>query len=74
MKALVYHGPGKKQLEEMPKPSVREAAYLIISCNTVEELSDKVSVGLKDGSMFLHGGPFVFKDQVCQTLKPSSCA
>jgi hypothetical protein len=25
MKALVYRGPGKKQLEDMPKPAVREA-------------------------------------------------
>jgi len=44
-------------------------AYLIITCNTVEELSEKISVRLKDGSMDLHGDPFVFKDQVCQALK-----
>jgi hypothetical protein len=43
--------------------------YLILSCNTVEELSQKVSERLKDGSMFLHGQVFVFKDQVCQALK-----
>jgi hypothetical protein len=43
--------------------------FLILSCNTVEELSQKVSEALKDGSMYLHGHPFVFKDQVCQSLK-----
>lgn len=30
MKALVYHGPGKKQLEEAPKPSLREATDAIV--------------------------------------------
>lgn len=43
--------------------------YLILSCNTVEELSRKVSEALNDGNMYLHGQPFVFKDQVCQALK-----
>jgi hypothetical protein len=42
---------------------------LIFTCNTVEELSSKVSEALKDGTMFLHGQPFVFKDQVCQAVK-----
>jgi hypothetical protein len=43
--------------------------YLIISCNTVEELAVKVSKALADGKMSLNGPPFVFKDQVCQALK-----
>jgi alcohol dehydrogenase len=30
MKALVYHGPGKKQFEEMPKPSLREATDAVV--------------------------------------------
>ena len=30
MKALVYHGPGKKQLDEMPKPALREATDAIV--------------------------------------------
>jgi hypothetical protein len=44
-------------------------AYLIVSCNTVEELAAKVSKALAVGKMSLHGPPFVFKDQVCQALK-----
>jgi hypothetical protein len=43
--------------------------YSIVSCNTVEELSQKASVALTDGSMYLHGHPFVFKDQICQAFK-----
>ena len=30
MKALVYHGSGKKQFEEMPKPSLREATDAVV--------------------------------------------
>ncbi len=30
MKALVYHGPEKKQLEDMPKPAVREATDAVL--------------------------------------------
>jgi alcohol dehydrogenase len=30
MKALVYHGPGKMQLEEMPRPALREATDAIV--------------------------------------------
>jgi alcohol dehydrogenase len=30
VKALVYRGPGKKQLEEMPKPALREATDAIV--------------------------------------------
>lgn len=30
MKALVYHGPGKRALEEKPKPSIKEPADVII--------------------------------------------
>jgi len=30
MKALVYHGPGKMNLDEMPKPAVREATDAIV--------------------------------------------
>jgi alcohol dehydrogenase len=30
MKALVYHGPGKKQLEDMPKPALREATDAVV--------------------------------------------
>jgi hypothetical protein len=45
------------------------SGYAIISCNTVEELSDKVSAALEGGTMYLHGNPFVFKDQVCQAIK-----
>jgi alcohol dehydrogenase len=30
MKALVYHGPGKKQLEDMPKPPLREATDAVV--------------------------------------------
>jgi hypothetical protein len=47
-------------------------AYLILSCNTVEELSQKVSEALKDGTWCLHGQPFIFKDQVCQAVKLAS--
>jgi hypothetical protein len=46
--------------------------YLIMSCNTVEELSQKVSEALKDGTLRLHGQPFIFKDQVCQAVKLAS--
>jgi hypothetical protein len=59
---------------EIPIVPKGTAGYLIISCNTVEELSGKVSVGLKDGIMFLHGNPFVFKDQICQAIKLLSLA
>ena len=30
MKALVYHGPGQKQLEDMPKPVLREATDAVV--------------------------------------------
>jgi len=30
MKALVYQGPGKKKLEDMPKPSLREATDAVV--------------------------------------------
>ena len=30
MKALVYRGPGKKQLEDMPRPTLREATDVIV--------------------------------------------
>ena len=30
MKALVYHGPGKKQLEDMPKPALRAATDAMV--------------------------------------------
>ena len=30
MKALVYRGPGKKQLEDMPKPVLREATDAVV--------------------------------------------
>jgi alcohol dehydrogenase len=30
MKALVYHGPGKKKLEDMPKPVVRESTDAVV--------------------------------------------
>jgi len=30
MKALIYHGPGKKKLEEVPKPSLREAPDAVV--------------------------------------------
>ena len=30
MKALVYHGPGRKQLEEMPKPVLGEANDAVV--------------------------------------------
>jgi len=30
MKALVYHGPGKKQLDEVPNPTLREATDAIV--------------------------------------------
>jgi len=30
MKALVYHGPGKKQLEDVPKPEVRDAGDALV--------------------------------------------
>jgi hypothetical protein len=46
--------------------------FIIMSCNTVEELSQKVSEALKDGTWCLHGQPFIFKDQVCQAVKSAS--
>ena len=30
MKALVYRGPGKQQLEEMPKPVLRESTDALV--------------------------------------------
>ena len=30
MKALVYRGPGKKQLEDMPKPVVRDVTDAVV--------------------------------------------
>jgi hypothetical protein len=61
---------GKKFMNESSDQQVSSSpAYLIISCNTVEELAGKVSKALAGGTMFLHGHPFVFKDQVCQALK-----
>ena len=30
MKALVYHGPGKKKLEDVPKPALREATDVVV--------------------------------------------
>ena len=30
MKALIYHGPGKKQLDEAPKPTVRDATDAVV--------------------------------------------
>lgn len=30
MQALVYHGPGKKQLDDMPQPTVREATDAVV--------------------------------------------
>ena len=30
MKALVYHGPGKKKLEDVPKPALREATDAVV--------------------------------------------
>jgi alcohol dehydrogenase len=30
MKALVYHGPGKKSLEDMPKPTLKEATDAVV--------------------------------------------
>jgi hypothetical protein len=35
----------------------------------VEELAQKVSDALADGSMHLHGHPFVFNSEVCQAVK-----
>lgn len=56
------------------KSSIRKvdetnSGFAIIACNTPDELAVKVSSSLKDGKMFLHGQPFVFKDQICQALK-----
>jgi hypothetical protein len=45
------------------------SVYSIIACNAPDELSEQVSAALKDGSLFLHGQPFVFKDQICQAVK-----
>jgi hypothetical protein len=47
----------------------QNSVYSIIACNAPDELSEQVSAVLKDGSLFLHGNPFVFKDQVCQAVK-----
>src|SRR5476649_1723871 len=30
MKALVYHGPGKKNLEDVPRPGLREATDAVV--------------------------------------------
>jgi len=30
VKALVYRGPGKKQLEEMPKPTLRDSTDAVV--------------------------------------------
>jgi hypothetical protein len=56
--------PLEKPADEKPIP-----VYTIICCNTVDELSQKVSAAIIDGPMVLHGKPFVFKDQVCQAIK-----
>jgi alcohol dehydrogenase len=38
MKALVYHGPGKRALEDKPKPVVKEQtdAIVKITCTTMK--------------------------------------
>jgi hypothetical protein len=43
--------------------------YFLICTNTPDELSEKVSASLQTGAAYLHGQPFVFKDQICQCLK-----
>jgi hypothetical protein len=58
-----------ENLPETPAVAIGKNGYLIFTCNTVEELSSTVSAGLKDGTMYLHGNPFMFKDQVCQAIK-----
>jgi hypothetical protein len=50
-------------------PENLQSDYFIIACNTPDELSLKVTESLHGGKMFLHGYPFVFKDQICQTVK-----
>ncbi|HEV2694379.1 MAG TPA: hypothetical protein VG347_15915 [Verrucomicrobiae bacterium] len=64
--------PIAKEVEEASNTFNGTPIYLILSCNTVEELSREISERLNYGSLFLHGQVFVFKDQVCQALK-SSC-
>jgi hypothetical protein len=60
-------------MKTSPEPSnILAPVYLILSSNTVEELSQKVSEALKDGTLCLHGQPFIFKDQVCQAVKSAS--
>ena len=42
--------------------------YSIIACKSVDELAKTVSERLGGGMTRLHGHPFVFGDQVCQTI------
>jgi hypothetical protein len=51
------------------KPDEKRTPYFLICTNTPDELSEKVSAFLQGGVTYLHGQPFVFKDQICQCLK-----
>jgi hypothetical protein len=51
------------------KPDEKRIPYFLICTNTPDELSEKVSTFLLGGGMYVHGQPFVFKDQICQCLK-----
>jgi hypothetical protein len=42
--------------------------YSIIACKSVDELAKAVSEKLGGGMTRLYGPPFVFGDQVCQTI------
>jgi hypothetical protein len=60
-------------LLQTPVPLTANSGYSIIACNTPDELSAQVSAMLKGGATYLHGQPFVFKDQICQAVKFLSC-
>jgi hypothetical protein len=63
---------GTMKVPPVPTEPIPKPGFVIFTCNTAEELSSKVSEALKDGTMFLHGQPFVFKDQMCQAVKFAS--
>jgi hypothetical protein len=61
-----------RNLKEPLEPTSQlkgKSGYRIMSATSAEELSQKVSHALMDGTMHLHGHPFVFNKKVCQAIK-----
>jgi alcohol dehydrogenase len=62
MKALVYHGPGKKSWEEKPKPAIKEPTDAIVKilkttiCGTDLHIMKGDLPEVKDGTIIGHEG------------------